>query len=55
MTPLRQRMREDMQLRGFASRTQDVYIPAVQQFVVYYHKSPEQSRRRRCGATSSTS
>ncbi len=42
MTPLRQRMREDMQLRGFAPRTQDVYIQAVQQFAVYYHKSPEQ-------------
>ena len=42
MTALRQRMREDMQLRGFAPRTQDVYIHAVQQFAVYYHKSPEQ-------------
>ena len=42
MTPLRQRMREDMQLRGFAPRTQDVYIQVVQQFAVYYHKSPEQ-------------
>ena len=42
MTPLRQRMREDMQLRGFAPRTQDVYIHAVQQFASYYHKSPEQ-------------
>ena len=42
MTALRQRMREDMQLRGFAPRTQDVYIHAVQQFASYYHKSPEQ-------------
>ncbi len=42
MTPLRQRMREDMQLRGFAPRTQNVYIQAVQQFAIYYHKSPEQ-------------
>ena len=42
MTALRQRMREDMQLRGFAPRTQDVYIHAVQQFAVYYHKSPEE-------------
>jgi integrase/recombinase XerD len=42
MTPLRQRMREDMQLRGFAPRTQDVYIHAVQQFASYYQKSPEE-------------
>ena len=42
MTPLRQRMREDMQLRGFAPRTQDVYIHAVEQFACYYNKSPEQ-------------
>ena len=42
MTPLRQRMREDMQLRGFAPRTQAVYIHAVAQFACYYNKSPEQ-------------
>ena len=42
MTPLRQRMREDMQLRGFAPRTQAVYIHAVAQFARYYNKSPEQ-------------
>ena len=32
MTALRQRMREDMQLRGFAPRTQGCYIHAVEQF-----------------------
>lgn len=42
MTPLRQRMREDMQLRGFAPRTQAVYIHAVEQFARYYNKPPEQ-------------
>jgi integrase/recombinase XerD len=42
MTPLRQRMLEDMQLRGLSPATQRSYVQAVQQFAVYYHKSPEQ-------------
>ena len=29
MTPLRQRMLDDMRLAGFAQRTRDVYIQAV--------------------------
>ncbi len=41
MTPLRQRMREDMQLCRFAPRTQDVYIHAVALFARYYNRSPE--------------
>jgi hypothetical protein len=28
MTPLRQRMLEDMQLRGLAPKTQESYLPA---------------------------
>ena len=31
MTVLRQRMIEDMQLRGLAARTQEVYVAAVEQ------------------------
>ena len=31
MTPLRRRMIEDMQLRGFAARTQEAYVHAVRQ------------------------
>lgn len=41
MTPLRQRMLEDMQLRGLAARTQESYLAAVQQLAVHYAKSPE--------------
>jgi hypothetical protein len=31
MTPLRQRMIDDMQLRGLAARTQQAYVAAVRQ------------------------
>lgn len=41
-TPLRERMIEDMQLRGLAERTQDSYVRSVRQVGEYYHKSPAQ-------------
>ena len=40
MTPLRQRMIEDMQLRGLAERTQQSYLAAVQGLAEYHHQSP---------------
>jgi integrase/recombinase XerD len=39
-TVLRQRMIEDMQLRGLADRTQDSYVRSVRQLAEYCHKSP---------------
>ena len=42
MTPLRRRMIEDMQLRGFAPGTQHVYVQAVQRFAQHFDKSPDQ-------------
>ena len=42
MTPLRQRMIEDMQLRGLSENTQEAYVRAVRQLAEYYNKSPEQ-------------
>jgi site-specific recombinase XerD len=42
MTTLHQRMREDMQLRGLAPRTQTSYLQAVQQLVTHYGKPPDQ-------------
>ncbi|MGH9883487.1 MAG: site-specific integrase [Pyrinomonadaceae bacterium] len=42
MSPLRQRMLEDMQLRGLSARTQEAYARAVWQLAAYYHRSPEQ-------------
>jgi len=41
MTPLRQRMLEDMQLRGLAARTQEASLGAVQQLALHYGKSPD--------------
>lgn len=42
MTALRQRMIEDMQLRGLSPRTQDMYARAVTQLATHYDKSPDQ-------------
>jgi integrase/recombinase XerD len=41
MSVLRQKMIEDMQLRGFALRTQEAYLLAVRQMARYYNKSPD--------------
>jgi len=41
MTPLRQRLIEDLQLRGLSERTQEMYVRAVRQLAEHYHKSPE--------------
>jgi integrase/recombinase XerD len=40
MTPLRQRMIDDLQLRGLAARTQEMYVRAIRQLAEHYHKSP---------------
>ncbi len=40
MTPLQQRMREDLQLRGLSERTQEMYVRAVHQLAAHYHTSP---------------
>ena len=41
MTPLRQRMTEDMQVRNLALNTQVSYVREVSLFARYFHKSPE--------------
>lgn len=42
MSALRQKMTEDMQLRGFAIRTQEAYLSAVRQLAKHYRKAPDQ-------------
>ena len=42
MTPLRQRMIEDMQLRGLSKNTRRAYVLAVRQLAEHYNKSPDQ-------------
>ncbi len=42
MTALRQRMSEDMKLRGLAPSTQQAYVRVVRDLATYYNKSPDQ-------------
>jgi len=42
MTPLRQRMTEDMQVRNLALNTQTSYVQQVSLFARYFNKSPEE-------------
>jgi integrase/recombinase XerD len=42
MTVLRQKMIEDIQLRGLSSRTEEAYVRAVRQLAEYCRKSPDQ-------------
>ena len=42
MTPLRQRMIDDMQLRGLSASTQEGYLNAVRGIARHYHRSPDE-------------
>ena len=41
MTPLRQKMIDNMKLRGFAPNTQEAYVAAVAGLAKYYRESPD--------------
>ncbi|MDF1499132.1 MAG: site-specific integrase, partial [Anaerolineales bacterium] len=40
MNTLRQRMKQDLELRGLAPKTQTCYLRAVRQLAEYFKKSP---------------
>ena len=42
MTPLRQRMLEDMEMRNLSPKTQQSYVRQVAQFAAHFDKSPDQ-------------
>ena len=42
MTPLRQRMIEDMRTAGLAPGTQALYLDAVRHLAAHYHRSPDE-------------
>ncbi len=42
LSPLRQRMMEDLQLAGYAERTQETYLSTVVRLSKYYGRSPDQ-------------
>ena len=42
VTPLRQRMIQDLQLRGYSDRTVEAYTRAVRQLAQFYHAAPDQ-------------
>ncbi len=64
ISPLRQRMIEDMEIRGFAPRTQRGYLRVVRDFAAFFGRPPDaagaEDLRRyqhhlRAGGTSATS
>lgn len=42
MTPLRQRMLEDLRLRNYAPSTQEIYLDHVSRFALHFGRSPEE-------------
>ena len=41
MTPLRQRMEQDLQLRNYAPKTIERYVDCVAAFAKHFHTSPD--------------
>jgi hypothetical protein len=46
MSPLQQRLIEDLQLRGMSARTQQMYVRAVRQLAQHYSQAARSDQRR---------
>ena len=55
ISPLRQRMTDDMRMRKLGEKTQYHYLHAVRQFAKYLGRSPTPPASRTCATTSYTS
>jgi hypothetical protein len=53
MTPLRQRMTEDMQVRNLSPHTQACYVKQVSLFARHFNQSPENLAQSRFAPTKS--
>ena len=45
MTPLRQRMIEDLKIRDYSEHTTAAYVSAVYRLANFYHRSPDKLGR----------
>ena len=54
ISPLRQRMLEDMSLRGFTPDTQRDYIRAVKKLAAFLGRSPTPRLRKTCARSNCT-
>ena len=55
MTPLRQRMIEDMTIRNMSPSTQKIYVAAVANFSIFHGRLPTSSLSRTCATIDFTS
>ena len=54
ISPLRQRMIEDMTVRNFVEKTKSDCVRHVKSLAAFLGRSPDTARRRTCAACSST-
>jgi integrase/recombinase XerD len=54
ITPLRERMIEDMRIRGMGDKAQKAHIRAIKDFAAFLGRLPTRRRRRICAPTNST-
>jgi len=53
-TPLRERMIEDMRIRGLGEKSQKAHIRGVKEFATFLKRSPDTATPTTCAPTSCT-